>query len=66
MFRNSGNFPHPSTFAIGSPESRAAARALADAKREPPKVILIGRRADDGALLSVFEPGGIVKMLDHK
>jgi hypothetical protein len=47
------NFPNPGRFLLGSPESRAAARAMADAKREPPKVIVWDCRHSDGKLVRI-------------
>ena len=55
-------FGSPAKYALGSPESRAAARALADAKRESPKIIMIGRREPDGRRINVllYEGGQMI------
>ena len=47
-------FPSPAQYRLGSPGSRAAARAMADAKREPPQVVLIGRRASDSKMITIL------------
>jgi hypothetical protein len=60
-FRDPSNdrFPSPAQYKLGSPESRAAARAMADAKREPPRIILLGRRASDGKpiMIRIYKGG---------
>jgi hypothetical protein len=57
-FRNSSaatnDFPSPASYGLGSPESRAAAQAMADAKREPPQVMLLGKRTSDGKPITIL------------
>ncbi len=47
-------FPSPANYVLASAESRAAARAMADAKRESPEVILIGKRASDDKVIHIL------------
>ena len=48
------DFPSLAQYRLGSPESRAAARAMADAQREPPEVVLYGKRASDGKMVTIL------------
>jgi hypothetical protein len=57
IIRNSpatSGFPSPAHYGLGSPESRAAARAMADAKRGDAEMMLIGKRAGDGKVVKIL------------